>query len=59
MTTYTLTEAQLRAASHEGLVEYCLGLMRTANLHIAAAEHIAQVLEETATASGQWPAVTG
>ena len=58
MTTFTLTEAQLRASTHDGLVEYCLGLMRTCNLHIAAAEHIAQVLEETATATGQWPAVT-
>lgn len=53
--TFTITEQQLRNSDHDTLVQFCLGLMRTANLHIAAAEHITSVLDETFTASGQWP----
>lgn len=54
--TFTITEAQLRNSDQETLIQFCLGLIRTANLHIAASEHIRTVLDETITASGQWPA---
>lgn len=55
---YILTEQQLRNSSHDHLVQFCLGLMNTANIQHRALEQTSTLIERATAELGQWPAVT-
>lgn len=58
MTTFTLTERQLRAGSHDGLIEYTVGLQHTANTLIERLEQISALIDTAYAELGSVPAGT-
>lgn len=59
MTTFTLTEAQLRAGSYDGLIEYTVGLQHTANTLIDRLEQISALIDTAYIQLGTLPAEAG
>lgn len=52
---YILSEQQLRNSSHDHLVQFCLGLMNTANIQHRALERTTALIEQATLELGVWP----